>query len=173
MRQILGKMLALAAFAGFASGAQAIGPTATYDFGILDRSKGVSVEDFSGSFDNTFSFTQGAYPGVRGTLVGFDLVGDMFAQSRVGDGATPVWHAWIPSILVPSDPDTGAFAFSQIYNALTAGQTYWFELRGTATQGAYQIALAPIPEPEAWALFLSGLGLMAYVVRRRRHASAA
>ena len=32
----------------------------------------------------------------------------------------------------------------------------------------YVMTAAPVPEPETYALMLSGLGLIAYVARRRR-----
>jgi hypothetical protein len=137
-----------------------------HDFGLLDSSTGSSVTQFEGGFDNVYSFTA-AYSGVTGAVTGLDVYGDLTTQYRVGFGATPTWLDWSASASMPSDDD-GFFAFSRSYGGLVAGQTYWFELKGSATQGAYSVTLAPVPEPESWALLLSGLGLMGFVARRRR-----
>jgi len=132
----------------------------------------VTVDPFTGSFNNTFSFVQGAFSGASGAVAGFDVVGDMVASFRVGVGAvSPVWSAWSPTAPVPSDINTGAFAFSQTYNSLTTGQTYWFQLAGSASEATYTVTLAPVPEPENWALMASGLALMGFVARRRRPAA--
>jgi hypothetical protein len=54
---------------------------------------------------------------------------------------------------------------------LLAG-TYRFDVAGTTTSGAgsYAVAvsLAPVPEPETYAMMLAGLGLMGFIARRRK-----
>ena len=168
-------IVALASLVGNAHAYPEIGPNGSYDFGTLDVSKGVTVTDFSGDFFNTFTFTMGSFPAVQGAFVGLDVSGDMTAQSRFGMGVAPGSYfdgpAWSPEVPVPSDPLSGAFAFYQTF-AVSPNQTYWFQLAGTADQAGYTITLAPVPEPESWALLISGLGLMGLVIRRRRNASA-
>jgi hypothetical protein len=178
MFQFLKKVVAIVALVGCVGSAHAdpvIGQYGSYNFGTLDTSKGVTVAPFSDDFLNTFSFTAGSSPAVTGTFAGFDVFGDLYAQYRIGSGVAPAGYAgsgWSALTLVPSDVDTGAFGFSQTFSVVS-GQTYWFQLAGTASQASYTITLAPVPEPESWALLLSGLGLMAFVARRRSNASAA
>jgi len=181
MLQTIRKLLApltLVALVGFASGAQAdsvIGPNDPYDFGLLNSSQGVSVNGIEGDFDNTFSFIQGAFPAVTGMLSGLDAYGDMMAEYRLGFGGTSAltatWSGWSGEALVPNDGE-GAFAFSQTMTGLTPGTRYWFWLRGDATLATYTLTLAPVPEPESWALMLAGLGLMGFIARRRQVAVA-
>jgi len=182
MLQTIRKLLApltLVALVGFAGGARAetvpiIGPTGSYHFGTLNTSRGVSVNGIDNNFDNTFSFIQGAFPAVTGMLAGLDAGGDMEAEYRFGVGGTSTgsatWFGWSVLASVPSDE--GAFAFSQTMTNLTPGTRYWFELKGYATQATYTLTLAPVPEPESWALMLAGLGLMGFIARRRQVAAA-
>ncbi len=185
MFRFIKKVAAIVALVGCVGSAHAdpvIGQNGDHNFGVLDASKGVTVATFGGVFDpsnddflNTFSFIAGSSPAVRGTFAGFDVFGDLYAQYRIGSGVAPAGYAgsgWSTLTLVPSDVDTGAFGFSQTFSVVS-GQTYWFQLAGTASQASYTITLAPVPEPESWALLLSGLGLMAFVARRRSNASAA
>ena len=143
----------------------------SFEFGVLNASDAVTVTEFGGDYLHTFSFIQSlAHVGVAGAVVGFDIYGDMTAQFRTGVGATPSWSAWTPPspTLIPSDSETGVFAFSQSYTGLTGGETYWFQLQGSASSATYTVTLSPAPEPENWALMLSGLALMGVVARRRK-----
>lgn len=137
-------------------------------------SVGDPVDGFFGAFDNTFSFTQGSYPAVTGAWAGLSAANDLVARYRIGYGSTVTWLPWSSAapVAVPIDGE-GSFAFSQTMGGLTPGQTYWFELQGSATQASYSVTLAPVPEPESWALMLSGFGLLGFVAHRRRHISAA
>lgn len=146
-----------------------LGPNQNYDFGTLDGTKSASVDLFSGAFDNVFSFVQGAFPGSAGFVAGFDNVGDMTVSYRFSYGADPAanWTSWVGPTLVSSNAETGAFVYSQTVTGLTQGETYWFELAGNATSASYSVTLAPVPEPENWAMLVSGLALMGFVARRR------
>lgn len=60
---------------------------------------------------------------------------------------------------------------------LAAGE-YYFAVSGIGVGslgGIYQYAVsaAPVPEPGEWALMLSGLGLMGFMMRRRQSRLAA
>lgn len=142
------------------------------DFGTVTTTVGVSDVHVSGSFDDVYSFTLGSGTGALGGLVGLDLLGDLTLQYRFGVGATPVWGSFSSSFVVPSDPDTGAFSLSTTFSGLTAGTKYWVNLKGTATDAAYSVTLAPVPEPETYAMLLAGLGLMGAIARRRKATAA-
>lgn len=181
MLQTIRKLLApltLVALVGFAGGAQAdsvISSDGTYHFGVLNSSQGVSVDSIEGDFTHTFSFIQGAFPAVMGVLSGLDADGDMRAKYRLGVGGTsasmPTWIWESAEARVLSD-EYGSFEFSQTMTNLMEGTRYWFELSGTASQATYTLTLAPVPEPESWALMLAGLGLMGFIARRRQVAAA-
>lgn len=146
---------------GFATAA------ATYNLGTLNTTVAESGIGIDGPFDHVFKFTLGSLPGVAGTIAGIDFLGDLTAQYRFGVGPTAEWGSW-SSLAVPSDSD-GLFAFSDSAYGLTPGETYWFELSGSATYAAYAVTLIPVPEPGTMALMLSGLGLIGATVRRRKN----
>lgn len=57
--------------------------------------------------------------------------------------------------------DNGTFWFSNDVGGIT------FDGRGYTPEMAFQVTLAPVPEPESFALLIAGLGLMGAVARRR------
>lgn len=78
-------------------------------------------------------------------------------------------QAWIPGL------SFGAFTVASLDVANLTGGLYVLEIRGT-NQGSFggTISFAtPVPEPEALAMLLAGLGLMSGVGLRRRFVSAA
>lgn len=142
------------------------------NFGTVTGVVGVADVHVSGSFDDVYSFTLGSGTAGLGSFVGVDLLGDLALQYRFGVGATPVWGSFSPSFTVPSDANTGAFSLATTFSGLTAGTKYWVNLKGSATDATYSVTLAPVPEPETYALLLAGLGLMGTIARRRKAAVA-
>ena len=105
-------------------------------------------------------------------MVGIDFMGDLNAQYRLGFGDTPSWGAYSALTPVPSN-DLGIFSYSTTFGSLVAGTKYWINLKGSATEAAYSVTLAPVPEPETYALLLAGLGMVGTIARRRRIATSA
>lgn len=144
------------------------------NFGTLTGPVSANVNDISGSFDNLYSFSL-ASTGVTGSLYGFDALGSFDGLFQFGYSSTlagPVtWSTTQPFGSVDGDAD-GVFAYTGQASGLNASKTYWIHLSGSAEQGAYSLTLAPVPEPESYALLLAGLGLMGTIVRRRNVAKA-
>jgi len=138
------------------------------NFGTLTTAVTASDIERSGAFDDVFSFTLGTGTGVQGGVVGIDNVGDLVGQYRFGVGTVPVWGSFSALLPVPSDPVTGDFALSKTFSGLTVGTKYWINVVGSGSQTSYALTLAPVPEPETYAMLLAGLGLMGTIARRRK-----
>ena len=120
------------------------------------------------SFSDKYSFTTS----VAGTLTGdvwaigggdtgglsindfslFDANGSLLSGTQLSSGNIDNWN------------------FS--YANLAAG-TYYVQVAGNvlgngASKYAANLALAPVPEPETYAMMLGGLGLLAFTARRRK-----
>ena len=77
------------------------------------------------------------------------------------------------------DAAVGSFAFNDVTGSIShsfgalAGGDYYYLVSGTGTGSAggfYTLSstVTPVPEPESYALMLSGLGAIGFVARRRR-----
>lgn len=77
--------------------------------------------------------------------------------------------SWNPAFVTASGGTTGA-AFATFASGLAAGKAY-LNIHSTLSAGgeirAFP-ALAPVPEPETYAMMLGGLGVLALALRRRR-----
>ena len=161
-RNVAAALLLVGTF-GFA---QASAPSVN-DLGTLSNTTAFSNSDITPSFDDIFKFKLGSgNTAVLGGIVGNADDATLTFNLQTGNNGT-TWSPINPLTLTPNS-DTGAFSFSQTVSGLTAGETYWFRLSGASTGGAYTITLAPVPEPESYAMLLAGLGLMGFIARRRK-----
>jgi len=150
--------------------AQASAPSVN-DLGTISNTVAFSNNDIAPSFDDIFKFTLGAgNSAVLGGIVGNADDASITFNLQTGFNGT-TWSPISPLVLTP-DSNTGAFSFSQTVSGLTAGATYWFRLTGVSSGGAYTVTLAPVPEPESYAMLLAGLGLMGFIARRRKSTNA-
>ncbi|WP_296509965.1 FxDxF family PEP-CTERM protein [Rhodoferax sp.] len=139
---------------------------ATFSVGPLSTSYANTV-DFAGSFEDTYTFTlPGSFSGVAGSYIGFDFAGTGLATSfSFGSGASSTPTVSLPLNGTLSGVDVASYSTTL---PLTPGASYWFKLSGTGDLGSYTVTLAPVPEPETYALLLAGLGLMGVIARRRQ-----
>jgi hypothetical protein len=145
----------------------AVAQAATFNIGALGNTYQNTVE-VSGTFADLYTFTlPGQFSGVTGGYFAVDYLGlGLDTQLTVGQG-TPGTGSLI-SLPINGSLDGFAVASYQSTFNLTPGGTYWFQLSGSGEAASYTVTLAPVPEPETYALLLAGLGLMGAVARRRQ-----
>ena len=120
------------------------------------------------TFSDRFNFT---------TSVMGDLTADLFSISgnpRNGLDITGFsLYSGSGELLGGTQLSTGATdAWSLSYDNLAAG-SYYVMVNGSVLSNAAgkyyaNIALAPVPEPETYAMMLAGLGLLGFTARRRK-----
>ena len=121
----------------------------------------------AGWFFDTFNFTIGGTGGdLSASAVSLDA-GSAFGISGL---TATLWNNWHPMGTVELGTLTGNNIVKSFGN-LAAGQ-YHFDFSGLitgSTGGGFMttVTLAPVPEPETYAMFLAGLGILGVVARRR------
>jgi hypothetical protein len=95
--------------------------------------------------------------------VNFALVDETINQSLVG------------SNLIMGSPDEAPFLAAQSFGGLVNGHSYRLGvsasfLSGASRGGEFTVTITPVPEPETYAMFLAGLGMLGTIARRRRGA---
>ncbi len=82
--------------------------------------------------------------------------------------ASSIPAAGIGATLLGDPLGAGSYYMTVVMGKNPAGTgKYTFKISGTGT------AVTPVPEPESWAMFLAGMGVVGVIVRRRRiHAEA-
>jgi hypothetical protein len=169
------KHLALASAVAFSAGA-----VHAMDFTIPVTLAPSGVEGFfsghygathteSGNFTDTFTFqttNTSSYVDASLITIGFSDSSDIdFSSVSLNGQAFQLTdegnfeYAVLPSTLITGD--LTLTVTGQVGNVATAGQSVAASYGGT-------INLAPVPEPETYALMLAGLGVVGWMARRRR-----
>lgn len=100
----------------------------------------------------TFAFPIGATAGT------FDQTFDMSLASSYSPG------------FISNNGGTTGFAFNALTVGLDAGRAYLNVHTNAFPGGEIRGLLAPVPEPETYALMLAGLGIVGWAAQRRRQA---
>lgn len=137
--------------------------TVTYDFGTLTGTETTAkIKHTPGSFNDTLAFTLGlGQTGVTGDFELFDNNPYTMSLVNVTLGT---------STSVTLDP-SHSFALT----GLAAG-SYQLRVAGNVTSTTpgdgkatyYTLSIMAVPEPETYAMFLAGLGLVGFIGRRKR-----
>ncbi|MBT9538312.1 FxDxF family PEP-CTERM protein [Thiobacillus sp.] len=177
-------LLAFALIAGMASATAHA--DATYNMGMLSATPYVNTSTVTAgsvftigsnayNFTDIYNFTVVGAPTAAGTGVtvnldlgslGFHISNlklDLFSGTTVFNPTT-----WLAGDLVTGSADT-----SVSVNSVLAAGSYSFLVRGfadgeTTNQGIYTFSAAAVPEAEAYGMMLAGLGLVGFMVSRRR-----
>ena len=131
------------------------------------------VSDYS-----TQSLTQKVYLGVGTYQIGFSAYAPANGYSNANDAtfSGSIAGVNLASYAVSQNAKTTWLDFSGQKTVTTAGlydiafsfNTSGYPAKDVVIDSVYVMTAAPVPEPETYALMLSGLGLIAYVARRRR-----
>lgn len=131
---------------------------------------------FSGMFSDTFDFT--ILTPMYLTNAGVTAVLTPDVNSTTGFDIKSV--SWVGGPFVFNNVDTplGGSLFQQytaaVVPALLAPGTYSIQVTGVSLSAGASytgnVTLAPVPEPETYALMLAGLGAIGYMARRRKGA---
>ncbi len=127
-------------------------------------------------FQNTFGFTVSTPSSFSGSVISSTLNFSFLVIQAINFGGVTLNPGELTSVV---SPDAHQVSFSA---ANLAAGDYVLTVSGTAfpatglfvssptAAGSYTIAasLAPVPEPESYAMFLAGLGVIGAVANRRR-----
>ena len=150
----------------------AVAQAETFNIGALSDTYQNNV-DVSGSFEDTYTFTlPSQFTGLTGSYFAVDYVGMGLTTTLTVGESLPWTRSAFGTVTVElpiNDNQSGlnVASYESTFN-LTPGGTYWFKLSGYGEAASYTVTLAPVPEPETYALLLAGLGLMGAVARRRQ-----
>lgn len=99
------------------------------------------------------------------------IVGLFSANGSVietNDDGGPGYDALINRTLAAGTYFVGVSGFSDFSFAGTHGSTNWLYELNVTTTAPNAVLAAPVPEPETYALFLAGLGLLGAAARRKK-----
>lgn len=162
--------------------AQAASTTVT-DLGLVTTTTTKGTDTTSGSFEDFFNFTVGVNAGsiLVSTAATFSNYGvslsnlalylGTFSTTSSLSGLTPIVSSTSP---VFSDLGGGIMVdtIASKSFSLDPAATYTLAVSGTSVGDSRYttiVQLAPVPEPETYAMLLAGLGVMGFVARRRKN----
>jgi MYXO-CTERM domain-containing protein len=166
--KLLRNLLVVIAATGMMSSVQA--QTDVPDLGILSPSVQTQTGFVtSGSFSDIFNFSIGAeHQGFLGSAIGLapdgtptiGAISNLTLELFTGSNATGPIQGSVASTngsLINLSGTLAEGAYSLRLSGLANG----------ALGGGYQLSVSAAPEPAAWMLLLAGLGLVAFVARRK------
>lgn len=133
--------------------------------------------------------SSGALSGIDGTLLTTTQIGEIIGLANLGRGLIltdaadlsnkltaiqgAIWSVEYPAYSVTA-PDATVQAYLDGYVTAASGFAYTGPVAGLfADSGGSQAFVIGVPEPAAWAMMLTGFGLVGLVARRRRLAPIA
>jgi len=188
-KQLLKKLVGAVAFAGFSASASA----ATYDLGFLEA--GIVAHPFTGNvaigtFNDVYKFELPA-----NGKTGYSVI-DFPTTVTIPNVGTFSFKTIFSSLVLVSDPDgipftsddntvltktqANASKIEMTWPASPGGKMYLIvngagQGGGNFVGGIYggAISVAPVPEPETWAMMLIGAGLVGFRLHKRSKKAAA
>lgn len=147
-----------------AAGAQA----APYSLGTLGTASG--TYNVTGTFEDIFNFTISSPNNLFTSIV------QNLPKKEVGDVIVTIYDIENLAASLYGGFDASGTALGYSSGMLSAGN-YSLKITGTGigagvgtdgSAGQYSLFTQAVPEPESYAMFLAGLGLMGAIARRRR-----
>jgi hypothetical protein len=155
--------------------------TSTEDWGVHGsyESGSLILPTAAGSFDSFYVFSLDKLYDVLSVGVSNDSTNDPKTFDISGGMVELFQDAGTVGVKDGADVSLGSFSFdstaiTHTYSGLGFGN-YFYEVTGNVTgtlAGSYLLfsSITPVPEADTYAMMLAGLGLMGFMVRRRRGA---
>ena len=149
--------------------------TDTYNMGTLGISPYINSPTVYGAFNDRYNFSVASSANTASTAVTIDLdLGDFgFHISGLDLDLFSASGTWLDGDMVTGSSDVAV----SVTELLGVGN-YYFRVRGTGdgdltNKGIYTFSAAasfaaPVPEMDTYAMMVAGLGLIGFVVSRRR-----
>ena len=160
-------------------GSTAAYPTSTFGEAVAaeNAAAGTHGAYFVSDFSNQ-SLTQQVYLGVGTYQIGFSAYAPANGYGNAHDAtfSGSIAGDVLANYSVSQKPGTTWLDFSGkktvtaagMYNIAFSFNTSGYPAKDVVIDSVYVMTAAPVPEPETYALMLSGLGLIGFVARRRR-----
>lgn len=146
---------------------------ATYELGTLGPVPVTSTNPVTGSFSDILNFDVAAPNNIVGTTLSNLPVSFTFGNSTFDIYKITGLTASLYSGSDAQGSLLSTFVGGAGYSGLMSIGQYSVKVSGNATGSSggmysFTAVAVPVPEPETYAMFLAGLGLMGLIVRRRK-----